>query len=138
MPSTVLIFSWKFTCADFVMFRQLVLMVLFRHLHGQVAGGAISDALGDGEVLLQDGVVAEMTVSVTFGASACGAQIDHICDRSEYAAFSTLSATGAREVTVSVTFGAPHFGFPVTSCRGQIWATSPTSSVEMHCWQTRS
>ena len=65
------------------------------------------------EVVLQDGAVAEMTVSVMFGASCFGRQIGPFCGRSGYATFSTLSAIGAREMTVSVTFGALHFGFPV-------------------------
>ena len=89
-------------------------MVLFWRLHGRVGGGAIFNALGDAEVVLQDGAVAEMTVSVTFGASFSGRQIGHFCDRSEYATFSTLSATGVREMTVSVPFGALHFDPPVT------------------------
>ena len=49
------------------MFRRLILMVLFWRLHGRVGGGAISNALGNAEVVLQDGAVAEMTVSVMFG-----------------------------------------------------------------------
>ena len=67
--------------------------------------------------MLQDGVVAEMTVSVTFGASVFGPQNDNFCNRSEYATFSILSATAVREMTVSVTFGAPRSGLAVTSCR---------------------
>ena len=67
--------------------------------------------------MLQDGVVAEMTISVTFGASVFGPQIGHFCDRSEYATFSMLSAAAVREMTVSVTFGAPRSGLAVTPCR---------------------
>ena len=77
-------------------------------------------ALGHAEVVLQDGVVAEMTVSVTFGASLFGAQIGNCCDRSEYVTFSVLSATAVREMTVSVTSGAPRVGLPVTFCRRSI------------------
>ena len=72
------------------------------------------------EVVLEDGIVAEMAVSVTFGASLFGAQIDNCCDRSEYATFSILSATAVREMTVSVPFGAPRSGVPVTLCRRPI------------------
>ena len=50
------------------MFLQLILMVLFWRLHGRVGGGAIFNALGGAEVVLQDGAVAEMALSVTFGA----------------------------------------------------------------------
>ena len=117
MSSTVVIFQSKFACADLDMFRPLILMVLFWRLHGRVGGGAIFNARGDAEVVLQDGAVAEMTVSVTFGALLFGRQIDQFCDRSGYAAFPALSATRVREMTLSVTFGALHFGPPVTSGR---------------------
>ena len=95
-------------------------MVLFWRLHGRVGGGAISNALGNAEVVLQDVAVAEMTVSVTFGDPVFGRQIVHFCDRSEYATFSTLSAASVRGITVSVTFGGPGFGFSVASCRRPI------------------
>ena len=80
---------------------------------GHVGRRAFFDVLATAEVLLQGSVVAEMTVSVVFGDPVFGRQIDHFCGRSEYATYSTLSATGVREVTVSVTFGAPHFGLSV-------------------------
>ena len=64
-----------------------------------------------GEMVLQDGVVPKMTVCVTFGASRIGANFRNVCALSEYATFSTISATAVREMTVCVTFGAPHFGF---------------------------
>ena len=83
-------------------------------MYGRVCGGEIPNALGDAEVVLQDGAVAEMTISVTFGASFFGWQIDQFCERSEYVTFPTLSAIGVREMTLSVTFGALHFGPPVT------------------------
>ena len=67
MSSAVVVCSSEFACGNFGMFRQLVLMVLFGRLHGRVGGGAIFNALGDAEVVLQDGAVAEMTVSVTLG-----------------------------------------------------------------------
>ena len=67
MSSTVVVFPSEFACADLDMFRQLVLMVLFWRLHGRVGGGAIFNALRDADVVLQDGAVAEMTVSVMFG-----------------------------------------------------------------------
>ena len=86
-------------------------------MHGHVGSRAISIALGHPEVVLRDGVVAEMTVSVTFGASVFGPQNDNFCNRSEYATFSILSATAVREMTVSVAFGAPRSGLAVTSCR---------------------
>ena len=89
-------------------------MVLFWRLHGRVGGGAISNALGNAEVGLQDGAVTEMGVVVTFGDPVFGRQIVHFCDRSEYATFSTLSAIGVREMTVSVMFGAHLFGLLVT------------------------
>ena len=89
-------------------------------MHGHVGGEAIFIALGHAEVVLQDGVVAEMTVSVTFGASVFGPQNDNFCNRSEYATFSILSATAVREMTISVTPGAPRFGLPVTLCRRSI------------------
>ena len=95
-------------------------MVLFGRLHRHVGSGAISIALGHAEVVLQDGVVAEMAVSVTFGASVFGPQIVNFCNRSEYATFSILSATVVREMTLSVTFGAPRSGLPVTFCRRPI------------------
>ena len=74
---------------------------------------AIFNALGDAEVVLQDGAVAEMAMSVTFGALFFGRPINQFCERSEYATFPTLSAIGVREMTLSVTFGALHFGPPV-------------------------
>ena len=83
-------------------------------MDGRVGGGAVFNALGGAEVVLQEGAVAEMTVSVTFGALFFGRQIDQFCERSEYATFPTLSAIGVREMTLSVTFGALHFGLPVT------------------------
>ena len=89
-------------------------------MHGHVGGEAIFIALGHAEVVLQDGVVAEMAVSVTFGASLFGAHIDNCCGRSEYATFSILSATAVREMTVSVMFGAPRSRLPVTPCRRPI------------------
>ena len=89
-------------------------MVLFWRLHGRVGGGTVFNALGGAEVVLQDGAVAEMTVSVMFGASFSGRQIGPFRGRSGYATFSTLSAIGVREMTLSVTFGALHFGPPVT------------------------
>ena len=83
-------------------------------MHRYVGSGAISFGLGHAEVVRQDDVAAEMTVSVTFGALFFGRQIDQFCERSEYATFPTLSAIGVREMTLSVTFGALHFGLPVT------------------------
>ena len=82
-----------------------------------VGSGTISFGLGHAEVVLQDGVVAEKTISVTFGASVFGPQNDNCCNRSEYVTFSILSATAVREMTVSITFGAPRSGLPVTFCR---------------------
>ena len=90
MSSTVVVFSLEFACADFDMFRQQVLTVLFWRLHGRVGGGAIFNALGNAEVVLQDGAVAEMTVSVMFWASFFGRQIGNFCGGSGYATFSTL------------------------------------------------
>ena len=119
-PWTVVIFSWEFACADFDMFLPVILMVLFGRRHRHVGSGAISIALGHVEVVFRDGVVAEMTVSVTFGASVSGPQIDNFCNRSEYATFSILSAAAVCDMTVSVTFGAPRSGLPVTSCRRPI------------------
>ena len=55
MSSAVVVFSLKFACANFDMFRQLILMVLFWRLHGRVGGGAIFNAFGDAEVVFQDG-----------------------------------------------------------------------------------
>ena len=87
-------------------------------MNGRVGGGAILNALGGAEVVLQDGAVAEMTVSVTFGALISGRQIDQFCERSEYATFPTLSAIGVCEMRLSVAFGALHSGPPVTlGCR---------------------
>ena len=85
-----------------------------------VGSGAISNALGHAEVVLQGGVVAEIAVSVTFGASVFGPQIVNFCNRSEYATFSILSATAVRDMALSVTFGAPRSGLPVTFCRRPI------------------
>ena len=65
-------------------------------------------------------IVTKMTLSVTFGASVFGPQIDNFCNRSEFVTFSTLSATVVPEMTVSVTFGAPRSGLPVTFCRRPI------------------
>ena len=101
------------------MFRPLISTVLFWRLHGHVGGGAVFNALGNAEVLLQDDIVTEMAVSVTSGASVSGSQIDIMCDRSRQATFPTFSATGVREVTVSVTFGAPHSVRPVAPTRRQ-------------------
>ena len=102
-------------------------MVLFGRWHRHVGSGAISIALGHAEVVLRDGVVAEMAVSVTFGASVFGPQNDIVCDRSEHAAFSILSAPAVRIMALSVTFGAPRSGLPVTPCQrpivGQITET---------------
>ena len=96
-------------------------------MHGHVGGGAIFVALVHAGVVLRDDVVAEMTLSVTFGAPVCGPQIDNFRDRSEYATFSTLSAAAVRELTVFVMVCAPRFGHSVTPCRrpiiGQIAGT---------------
>ena len=100
-------------------------------MHGHVGGGAISIALGHAEVVLQDCVVAELVLSVTFGAPVCGLQIDNYCTRSEYATFPTLSAIGVREMAVSVTFGALHFGFPVTLGRRPL--VDNTSGTQAGC-----
>ena len=54
------------------MVRQLILTVLLWRLHDRVGGGAISNALGNAEVVLQEGAVGEMTVSVMFGALHVG------------------------------------------------------------------
>ena len=67
-------------------------------------------------------LVAEMTFSVTFGASLFGTQFGNFCDRSEYVTICIISATTMREVTVCVTFGAPRSGFPLVSCRRPILA----------------
>ena len=67
-------------------------------------------------------LVAEMTFSVTFGASLFGTQFGNFCDRSEYVTICIISATIMREVTVCVTFGAPRSGFPLVSCRRPILA----------------
>ena len=112
MSLTVVVFSSKFACADFDTFRQLIWMVCRLHVRG--GGGAVFNALGNPEVVLQDGAGAEMTVSVTFGGPVFGRQIGHFCGRLGYATFSTLSAIGVRQMTVSVMFGALHFGLPVT------------------------
>ena len=69
-------------------------------------------------VLVQGGVVAEMTVCVTFGASCFGPIFRNISRRPEYAMFCTISATVVREMTVSVTFGAPRSAVAVTFWRG--------------------
>ena len=118
--STVAFFSSKFACADFDVFRQVILMVLFWRLHRHVGSGAISIALGHAEIVLQDGAVAEMSVSVTFGASVFVPQILNFRNRSEYATLFIFSATAVREMAVSVTFGAPRSGLPVTFCRRPI------------------
>ena len=76
--------------------------------------------LGMPKLRFSDSIVAEMTVSVTFGASVFGPQIGNFCSRSEYATFSIFSAAVVREMTVSVTFGAPRSGLPVTLCRRPI------------------
>ena len=83
MSSTVVVFPSKFACADFDTFRPLILMFLLWRMHGRVGCGVIFNALGNAEVVLQDVAVAEMPVSVTFGATVSGRQIDHFCDRSE-------------------------------------------------------
>ena len=70
-----------------------------------------------GEIVLQDGVVPKMTMCVTFGASRISANFRNVCALSEYVTFSTISATGVREMTVSVMFGALLFGPLVASCR---------------------
>ena len=56
-------------------------MVSFWRWHGGVGGGAIFDALGNAEVVLQDVAVAEMPIPVTFGDPVFGRQINHLCDR---------------------------------------------------------
>ena len=61
-----------------------------------------------------------MTVCVTFGAPCFGPKYRHICARSEYVTFCTISAIAVREMTVCVTFGAPHFRFPVAIWRRPI------------------
>ena len=58
-------------------------------------------------MLLHGGVVAEMTLCVTFGAPGFGPIFRYIWRRPEYFTFCTISATAVREMTVSVTFGAP-------------------------------
>ena len=103
-------------------------MVLFRRLDGHVGGGTIFIALDHAELLLQDSVVADMAVSVTFGAPVCGPQIDNFCTRSEYATFSTLSAPGVREMTISVMVCALRFGPSVTPRRRPI--VGPVAGTE--------
>ena len=83
----------------------------------QVGGGLVFDNLKNAKVLLRNAAVPKMTACVTFGALRCGAKFRHICARSDYATFCTISATAVREVTVCVAFGAPHFGFPVATWR---------------------
>ena len=75
---------------------------------------AFFDALATTEVLLHGGVVAGMTLCVTFGAPGFGPIFRYIWRRAEYVMFSTISAIAVREVTVSVTFGAPRPAFAVT------------------------
>ena len=85
---------------------------------GHVGRRAFFDVLATAEVLLQGGVVAEMTVCVTFGAPGFGPIFRNIWRRSEYVMFCTISATAVREMTVSVTFGAPRLGVAVAFCCG--------------------
>ena len=114
MSSTVVVVSSKFACANVVVFRQLILMVLFKRLHGRVGGGAVFNAFGNAELVLQDGAAAEMAIYLMVGALFFCRQIDQFCDRSEYATFSTVSAIVVREMALSVTFGALPSGLPVT------------------------
>ena len=97
------------------MFRHVILIVLFLHVYVHVDGRLVFDNLKIDKMLLQNAAVPKMTVCVTFGALRCGAKFRHICVRSDYATFCTISATAVREMTVCVTFGASHFGFFVAT-----------------------
>ena len=99
------------------MFRPVILMVLFRHVHAHVAATWFFCFYMNGEMVLQGAAVPKMAVCVTFGASRSGAKFCNICAPSEYVTFSTISATAVRNMTVCVTFGALHFGFPVATWR---------------------
>ena len=65
-------------------------------------------------MLLHGGVVAEMTLCVTFGAPGFGPIFRYIWRRPEFVMFCTISETAAREMEVSVTFGAPRSAVAVT------------------------
>ena len=80
-------------------------------------------------------LVAEMTFSVTFGASLFGRHFGNFCDRSEYVTICIISATTMREVTVCVTFGAPRSGFPLVSCRPPTFAHMANFAHGGRFWQ---
>ena len=66
-------------------------------------------------MLLQSAAVPQMTLCVAFGAFRFGAKFRPICGRSDYATFSTTSATAVREMTLCVALGVRHFGFLVAT-----------------------
>ena len=68
-------------------------------------------------MLLQNAAVPTITVCVQFFVFGFGTKDCHICARSDYVTFCTISATAVREVAVCVAFGAPHFGLPVSTWR---------------------
>ena len=61
---------------------------------------AFSDFFSMPGMLPQDAVVAEITVCVTFGALRSGPLFRSISCRLEYVTFSTISATGVREISL--------------------------------------
>ena len=101
------------------MFRRVILFALFRLECHHVGTGPVFKCHKTAEVLVQNAAVAKKTVCVTFGAPCFGPNYRHICARSGYVTFCTISATAAREMTVCVMFGAPRAGFARASCRGQ-------------------
>ena len=84
-------------------------------MHVHVDAGCVFFNFKIAKVLLQNAAVPEMTLCVAFGAFRFGAKFRSICYRSDYATFSTISATAVREVTVCVAFGVRHFGFLVST-----------------------
>ena len=93
------------------MFRPVILLVLRLRVYVHVDDLFVFDNLKNADVFVRDAAVPKMTVCATFFAVRFGPTNRPICVRSDYATFSAIAATAAREMTVCITFGAPHFGF---------------------------
>jgi len=101
-------FSSILACADFDMFRPVILIVLFLGVYVHVDDLLVFDNLKSAEVFVRDAAVLKMTVCVTFFAVRVGPTNRPLCARSDYVTFSTIAATAVRGMTMCVTFGAPH------------------------------
>ena len=72
-----------FACADFDMFRLVILIVLFGRVYVHVDEWLAFGNLKKAKMFVQDAAVPKMTVCVTFFALRCGTKNRPICARSD-------------------------------------------------------